>query len=66
MQRTEEYNWLMRHPDEVSRYSGEYIAVVGESIVAHGKSFKSVFNEAQKHGDPLMHKVPPADKEMII
>ena len=61
-----EYNWLMRHPDEVGRYSGEYIAVVGESIVAHGKSFKTVFSEAKKHGDPLLHKVPPADKEMII
>jgi len=35
-----EFEWLGKHPDEKIKYKGEYIAVVGEKIVAHGKDTK--------------------------
>ena len=62
----EEYNWFLSHPETVNQYPGEYIAIVDEAVVAHGKDLKAVFSEAEKYGKPLVHKVPRADKELII
>ena len=42
-----EFNWLIAHPEEAQKYAGEYIALVGESIVAHGKDFKAVLAAAE-------------------
>lgn len=33
-----EFEWLSRHPKEEAKYRGEYIAVVSEKIIAHGKT----------------------------
>lgn len=62
-----EFNWLLSHPEIEERYVGEYIAIVGDRIVAHGKDFKKVLEEAEK-GDrePFIHKVPPLDKELVV
>ncbi len=63
----EEYNWLIEHPEIEEQYAGEYIAIVDDRIVAHGKAFKEVLAEAKKHGEePLFHKVPVADKEQVV
>ena len=62
-----EYNWLLMNPEIETKYAGEYIAIVGESIAAHGKDFKKVLREAEKHGkEPFIHKVPSSDKEMVV
>ena len=61
-----EYSWFLEHPEIIAQYSGEYIAIVGEKVVAHGRNFRTVFEEAERHGKPLVHKVQPADKEMIL
>ncbi|MCH8319325.1 MAG: hypothetical protein IIA88_12695, partial [Bacteroidetes bacterium] len=37
---SKEYLWLCDHPEEEAKYRGEWIAVVGEKIVAHGKNLK--------------------------
>lgn len=61
-----EYDWFLAHPEIVGRYAGEYIAIVGEKIVAHGRDLKTIFAEAEKHGKPLVHKVAPANKELVV
>lgn len=61
-----EYNWFLANPEIIARYSGEYIAIVGREVVAHGKDFKAVFEQAEKHGKPLVHRVQPTDTEMIL
>ncbi len=61
-----EYNWLVDHAEETEKYAGEYIALVGEKIVAHGNDFLKVAEEAKKvASSPLFHKVP-TDEVMVI
>ena len=61
-----EYNWLVDHFEETAKYAGEYIAIVGEKIVAHGSDFLEVAEEARKvASSPLFHKVP-TDEVMVI
>jgi len=62
-----EYNWLLMNPEIETKYAGEYIAIIGESVVAHGKNFKEVLKDAEKHGkEPFIHKVPSSDKELVV
>lgn len=62
-----EYTWFLEHPEIEEKYAGEYIAIVDDTVVAHGKDFKQVLEEAKKHGkEPLFHKVPAADKEQVV
>jgi hypothetical protein len=44
-----EFEWLGKHPDEKAKYRGEYIVVVGEKIVAHGKDLKVVIEKAKNY-----------------
>jgi len=54
-----EHRWLATHPEKVAKYAGQYIAVVGRRIVAHGYDFEKVYQEAKKYGvDPVFDKVP--------
>ena len=56
----------MDHFEETAKYAGEYIAIVGEEIVAHGSDFLKVAKEAKKVAPrPLFHKVP-TDEVMVI
>ena len=62
-----EYNWLLMNPEIETQYAGEYIAIIGESVVAHGKDFKKILQEAEKQGkEPFIHKVPSSDKELVV
>ena len=54
--------WLCEHPEEVYKYEGEWIAVVGEKIVAHGTNLKKVVKEAEKYGRPLLKLVEEGDE----
>ncbi len=51
--RTREYEWLKRHRNE---YSGEYLALEGDHLIAHGKDVRKVLREVHKAGAkyPLM------------
>ncbi|HEX9735247.1 MAG TPA: DUF5678 domain-containing protein [Thermoanaerobaculia bacterium] len=62
----QEFNWYVAHPEISARYAGEYIAIVGEAVVAHGKDLKFVLEEARKHGKPFIHKVRRVDKELVV
>lgn len=60
-----EFELLGKHPEEKSKYKGEYIAVVGERIASHGKDPKVVIKEAKKlSSKPLIAKVPKG--ELVI
>lgn len=62
-----EYAWLLMNSEIETQYAGEYIAIIGESIVAHGKEFQKVLKEAEKYGEePFIHKVPSSDKELVV
>ncbi|MBI4553470.1 MAG: hypothetical protein HY710_14490 [Candidatus Latescibacteria bacterium] len=62
-----EYSWFLTHPELETQYTGEYIAIIGEAVVAHGKDFKTVLQEAERHGKaPFIHKVPAADKDLVV
>ena len=61
-----EYDWLLAHPEIEVQYSGQYIAIVGDSIVAHGEDFSAVLEEAEKYGEPFIHKVPRADRDLLV
>ncbi|MBM4041025.1 MAG: hypothetical protein FJ290_21200 [Planctomycetes bacterium] len=47
--------WLAEHPEELTRYPNEFIAVADGKVVAHGKVFADVLTEARNLGyEPLM------------
>jgi len=60
-----ESNWLAKQPNLRDKYRGEYIAVSGKRIIAHGKILKDVMEEARKiDPDPLISKIPT--QEILI
>ena len=62
-----EYVWFLAHPEIETQYAGEYIAIIGEAVVAHGPDFTPVLQEAEKRGQaPFIHKVPAADKDLVV
>ncbi len=62
-----EYRWLLSHPELEIEYTGEYIGIVEDAIVAHGKDFKEVLKKSEKTGkEPFIYKVPPVDKLVVV
>ena len=62
-----EFEWLASHQEEKRKYKGEYIAVVGEKIVAHGINLAQVIAQAKKLSEkPLIAKIPEGEDLMII
>jgi len=60
-----EHEWLAKHPMDIAKYGGQYIAVVGRKIVAHGSDFEKVYAKAKKYGDnPLFDKIP--NTEIVV
>ena len=62
-----DFEWFIAHPEEAQKYPGEYIAIVDEAIVAHGKDFQMVLFTAERQSgqEPFIYKVPPADREVV-
>ncbi len=55
-----EMEWLADHSEVWSQYRGQWIAIVGERIVAAGDDVLAVWQEAKKVADdPLFFLVPP-------
>lgn len=48
---SKEYLWLCDHPEEEAKYEDEWIAVVVDKIVAHGKNLQKVREKAYSIGD---------------
>ena len=64
-----EHNWLVEHHKEAERYSGRWIAILGEKIVAHGKSFREAYRKAVRQHPgkvPLVTYVLKKSEELLI
>lgn len=49
--------------EEVSKYAGEWVAIINDKIVIHSKSFKEVYEFIKKNypnEKPLMGRLPEA------
>jgi hypothetical protein len=47
--RRQEYEWLRQHRDA---YAGQYVALYGDRLVAHGADGRAVLREAREAGFP--------------
>lgn len=59
------YQFFMKA--KIGQYIGQWIAICGQRVVAHGKDVKEVFKEAKRKcpdEKPLITRVP--DKESMI
>ena len=60
-----ESSWLAEHSEIREKYRGEYIAISGKRVIAHGKHLRDVMKHARKiDPDPLICKVP--NQEILI
>lgn len=65
----QEHEWLVEHHAEAERYSGRWIAILGEKIVADGKSFEQTHKKVMvEHPGaiPLVLYVPKRSEELLI
>lgn len=61
-----EYEYVMSMGEELGQHLGEWVAVVGDSITATGKTAKEVYGKArEKYPDrePFIMKIP---KETVM
>ena len=62
-----DFEWLGSHSEEKQKYKGEYIAIVGEKIVAHGVNLTQVMAEAKRFSaKPLITAVPEWEGSLIV
>ena len=60
----EKLQTLPKYPDDRMKFKGEYIAYIGDRIVAHSKKLQEVLLEAKKYSDkPIIDKV---EKEELL
>jgi hypothetical protein len=67
--RAVEMAWLSDHLEEVARhYPGEWLAIDGGTLVAHGSDLAIVFAQAAAagHPDPFVTAVPPGPPQLVI
>ncbi len=61
-------NFESLEEEDISRYSGEWIAIVDSKVVAHGKSFKEVSSFVKQNYPgkrPLIGKLPEASLTVL-
>jgi len=59
-ERSREISWLARHPSTVALFGGQWLALDGDNLVAHGTDIESVLRQAEEGGipRPFLTKVP--------
>ncbi|MFH1751979.1 MAG: DUF5678 domain-containing protein [archaeon] len=51
----------------VKNYPGQWVAIAGNKLLAHGTNAKKVYNLALKrHSSPRIFQVPDAEDELYI
>ncbi len=64
-----ELSWMSTHKKELEKFSGKWIAVLDDKILASGDSVTNVMRKTKQKnikGLPLVTKVPRKDEEMYI
>ncbi|PIZ16900.1 hypothetical protein COY51_01650 [Candidatus Desantisbacteria bacterium CG_4_10_14_0_8_um_filter_39_17] len=66
--RRKELMWLSTHSKRMKKYSGKWIAVKDNQLVAVGDSVKEVMDIASRKSKrlPLVTKIPRKDEETYI
>jgi hypothetical protein len=61
-------DWLAAHPEALSSYEDEWVAMVGQQVVGHGPTTTEALAEARANGhdDPLLVPVLPRDVLLIV
>ncbi|MEK6843935.1 MAG: DUF5678 domain-containing protein [Nanoarchaeota archaeon] len=64
----QESNYQYFMETDISNYVGEWIAICGENIIAHGKNLKRVVEEAKKNskGKKFLLAKVPSEETMIF
>ena len=42
-----EHEWILKHPSEMEKFSGKWVAVLGGKIVATGSSYEDVWGKVK-------------------
>lgn len=64
-----ELDWISVHRKEVGKFSGKWIAILNNEILASGDSVANVMSKVKQRrvkNLPLVTKVPRKDEEMYI
>ena len=64
-----EHNWLVEHHEEAEKYGGRWIAILGQKIVSHGKTFEQAYRNAMRRhpGEtPLITYILKKGEELLI
>ncbi len=63
LEREQEMAWLASHVAELAVYAGQWIALVGQQMIAHAATLRELraLTQEQGYADPLMVPVPPRD-----
>ena len=60
------HDWFLDHPEEEAQYAGEFIAIAGGKIVAHGKICTEVLDEARRLGyDAVLARAHGEEAEVL-
>lgn len=66
----QELEWMSSHPEEAEKYSGRWVALTKDGIVASGDSVSEVEVILKKKGialgEIMLMKVPRKDEELSI
>jgi hypothetical protein len=64
----EESIWVSEHRDKLERYSGKWIAVLKNRVIASGDSVSEVMKKAAQKAKalPLVIKVPRKDEDLHV
>ncbi len=61
--------WISKHPKEVAKYEGKWVAITKDGIVASGDSIKEIDKELSGKNikeQPLIMKIPRKDEELLL
>lgn len=64
----EESTWISEHQDELYQYSGQWIAVLKDRVIASGDSVAEVMEQAARQSAeaPLVVKMPSKDEDLYV
>lgn len=63
-----ELEWISKHPQELEKHSGKWVAVTKDGIISSSESLKEAREKAKEKikEEPLMFKVPRKDEGQYI
>jgi len=64
----QELEWASKHSEELERYAGKWVAIVGEAVVGVGETAQEALEEARQKSaqTPLLLRVPRKDEGVYV